>query len=437
MKIGKLHLTDHPFFGTIDIDFTDSEGKPSDTVVFAGINGSGKTTILNHIKWLIKKGKILHGNLDPHKFYAVLTVPETGKTFHLTNIDNPDMIEHIFVFFTDPERKIINESKDAIGNGLYDSDDNLFSRYANDSQFKNDKLEQKNFIRQLPKLIFLPSETNFDQIEISNKPYTYTYSFFNQVDENIAGSVPDFFATFIDKKVYENEELPTKESVRQACDEINAIFNELDLESHLIGLKKDGSRMPVFRNKTGKEFDINGLSSGEKQLFFRIMALKMFEANNSVILVDEPEISLHPAWQQKILKVYEKIGENNQVIVATHSPHIIASTPKENVKILTRKEENGTFQVIDYNDIHVAKGAPAERILKDIMGLSTTRDPEIQGKIDFLWELIYKGKFETEEFKNQYEELEDLLGTIDEDMVLMKMEIGKNKWEMQKDAESQ
>ncbi len=411
MKIEKLHLIDHPFFGTIDIGLTDQEGKPLDTVVFAGINGSGKTTILNYIRELFTVGKISFENL-------------------YLNINPFD--ENLYVILTQTEIVILREFTER-GRNIIDAFDEKHIK----SLYKNDKLKQDNIVRHLPKLIFLPSETNFDQMEITNKPYTYRYSFFNHVNENIASSVPDFFATFIDKKVYENEELPTKESVRQACDEINAIFNELDLESHLTGLKKDGSRMPIFRNKTGKEFDINGLSSGEKQLFFRIMALKMFEANNSVIIVDEPEISLHPAWQQKILKVYEKIGENNQVIVATHSPHIIASTPKENIKILTRKEENGIFQVIDYNDIHIAKGAPAERILKDIMGLLTTRDPEIQEKIDFLWELIHKGKFETEEFKNQYEELEDLLGTIDEDMVLMKMEIGKNKWEMQKDAESQ
>ncbi len=35
MKIEKLHLIDHPFFGTIDIGLTDQEGKPLDTVVFA------------------------------------------------------------------------------------------------------------------------------------------------------------------------------------------------------------------------------------------------------------------------------------------------------------------------------------------------------------------------------------------------------------------
>jgi len=79
----------------------------------------------------------------------------------------------------------------------------------------------------------------------------------------------------------------------------------------------------IFENSLGKEFDINGLASGEKQLFLRGLSLKFLEANNSIILIDEPEISLHPEWQQKIIKVYENIGINNQLIIATHSPHIV------------------------------------------------------------------------------------------------------------------
>jgi len=399
MKIGGLHIVNHPFFGTMDIDFTDPDQNPLNTVVLAGINGSGKTTLLQFIQEVIQK----------------------WVTYHRDHT--------VFVLFTPFEANIMesSERKRKMSAGL-EMAENPFSRYS-------EKVIDKSR-EDLPKIIFLPSEVNFNTIEITNKPYSYKYRFFNQLNEKIAKSIPDYFGTLIDKKVYENEDIPPKESIRQVCKEINAVFEKLELESEIIGLKKDGSRMPVFRNKSGKEFDITGLSSGEKQLFFRVMSLKMLEANNSIILVDEPEISLHPAWQQKILKVYENIGKNNQVIVATHSPHIIASTAKENVKILVRNEDAGTFRIMDYHNIHVAKGAPAERILKDLMGLPTTRDPEIQEKIDFLWELIHQGVYETEAFTSRYDELEELLGTIDEDMVLMKMEIGKKKWETKKNAEN-
>lgn len=351
MKIKKLHFANHPFFGIIDINFSDDEGHPLNTVVLAGINGSGKTMIFNHIRELIKKGSIsLSSGVDGELRYIS---DDTG---------------YVALFLEETEREILEEIEiqaiaDYIGEEAAGKTTanitKLFDQYAKAYQAEN---KEQDIRENLPKFIFLPPEIKFDQIKITNEAYKYDYRFLNQADENIAKFIPAYFATFIDKKVYDNDEIPPRESIRRACGEINAIFEKLDLESELVGLKKDGSRMPVFRNRNGIEFDITGLSSGEKQLFFRIMALKMFEADNSVILADEPEISLHPDWQQRILKIYENIGENNQVIVATHSPHIIASTHRQNVKVLTRNENTGAFQAADYDDIRVAKDASAKKI---------------------------------------------------------------------------
>ncbi|MGV8983289.1 AAA family ATPase [Clostridium sp.] len=38
--------------------------------------------------------------------------------------------------------------------------------------------------------------------------------------------------------------------------------------------------------------------------------------NNSIILIDEPEISLHPEWQQRIIKVYEVTTDTSTVELA-------------------------------------------------------------------------------------------------------------------------
>ncbi len=80
-----------------------------------------------------------------------------------------------------------------------------------------------------------------------------------------------------------------------------------------------------------------------KQLFLRTLSIKMLEPNNSIILIDEPELSLHPKWQQRIIEVYKKIGENNQIIIATHSPHILGSVSNEKILILYR-DENGKIE---------------------------------------------------------------------------------------------
>jgi len=60
---------------------------------------------------------------------------------------------------------------------------------------------------------------------------------------------------------------------------------------------------------------------------------------NSIILIDEPEISLHPKWQTEIMKIYANIGKNNQFIITTHSPFIISQTYYKNLTFLV-KENN-------------------------------------------------------------------------------------------------
>ncbi len=443
MKIKRLCIKNHSFLGTTEVDFTAPSGEPLNTVVLAGINGSGKTTLLYSIKKLLEQGKIRHTEfstlpniLDVVEYIQLVFTPMEARIMALMrkqHSDSPDAtIEYgfegynPFADYAKPER----EPQTVLLKHHQDEEFTLEQLYPtwipSDRQFVDQK---HDIVKLLPKCITLPSETHFNNIQVTLQPFTYQYRFFQTVDRDIAQHIPDYFATFIDKRVYQNEDIPVKESIQHACADINTMFETLDLESRLIGIKSDGSRMPVFRNhKSGKEFDIQGLSSGEKQLFFRIMAVKMFEAHNSILLVDEPEISLHPAWQQKILKIYEQVGQDNQVIVATHSPHIIASTPKKNVKILTRNTETNTFEVIDYTNIQATKGVPVERILKDVMGLPTTRDPEVQERINQLWEWIYQGDVEIPDFTQQYHELEQLLGTIDEDLVLMKMEMAKQKW---------
>jgi predicted ATP-binding protein involved in virulence len=62
----------------------------------------------------------------------------------------------------------------------------------------------------------------------------------------------------------------------------------------------------------------------------------MLNANNSVILIDGPELSMHPLWQQRIMNVYEHMGNNNQVIATTQSPHVVSSVNEKNVKLLRK-----------------------------------------------------------------------------------------------------
>ena len=71
-------------------------------------------------------------------------------------------------------------------------------------------------------------------------------------------------------------------------------------------------------------FPWTSLSSGEKQLLIQFLEVLLQESRSVIFIADEPEISLHVIWQENLLKAIRNLNENAQLIVATHSPDIVA-----------------------------------------------------------------------------------------------------------------
>jgi len=255
------------------------------------------------------------------------------------------------------------------------------------------------------------------------------------VNSNLIKDVPSYIATRIVEMANEQENIPMGEIRNVVFREINEIFEILDLDIKVSEISKDAKSIPIFTNSSGDKFDINELSSGEKQLFLRTLAIKMLNPENSIILIDEPELSLHPKWQQRIVDVYRKIGKNNQIIIATHSPHILGSVKKKNIMLLD-KNDDGEIIVKTGHELYNSYGQPTDRVLKDIMGLETTRDPKVFKLLEEAGELVDKNEYESEEFKTKYKELRDILGKKDEDLLLMDMDIQIRKKRGFKNAES-
>lgn len=67
---------------------------------------------------------------------------------------------------------------------------------------------------------------------------------------------------------------------------------------------------------------LKSLSSGEKQLLQ--ILLETLGANGNTVMIDEPELSLHVNWQQQLVGSMERINGECQLLLATHSPEIMA-----------------------------------------------------------------------------------------------------------------
>lgn len=84
-------------------------------------------------------------------------------------------------------------------------------------------------------------------------------------------------------------------------------------------------------SKNGRRVSLDNLSSGEKQLLLLLFNTLLARDSASLILIDEPEISLNAVWQRKICQVLLGLTENTEIqfIIATHSFDILSQYPDQ------------------------------------------------------------------------------------------------------------
>lgn len=150
-------------------------------------------------------------------------------------------------------------------------------------------------------------------------------------------------------------------------------------------------------DKKGQELSLNQLSDGERGLIALAgdLARRLTDANpalvdplqgSAVVLIDELELHLHPAWQRDIVPNLLRTFPNCQFIVTTHSAQLLSHVRAENIRIL-RWEDRQVVQVLP----DAAYGLDSNRILEDLMGVP--RQPqEIRDRFDALYAAIDSGE---------------------------------------------
>lgn len=120
-----------------------------------------------------------------------------------------------------------------------------------------------------------------------------------------------------------DEKLKTYDNILSKLKLFSNIVNSLDFVNKTISYSPEKGL--IIKTKDGLFLDANKLSSGEQNEIVMLYEMIFDVADNTILLVDEPEISLHVAWQNKFLNMMSRIASNNklQVVVATHSPQII------------------------------------------------------------------------------------------------------------------
>jgi predicted ATP-binding protein involved in virulence len=223
-------------------------------------------------------------------------------------------------------------------------------------------------------IYFLASTNDIKQVEAEFVKYWYNQvKFHNKRNDEITEDLQKFISKILDGL------------------ELDFIYSYIDEDDYIF-----------FENKSGKKFKISELSTGEQTLLSKVLYLFLKEYKNKVILIDEPELSLHPSWQNKVLKIYENfaIKNNCQIIIATHSPHIIASAKNEYLRFLV-KEDNKIV-------VKQLSSSPLDRdtntILKTIMGANYIPKELEELHLEYK-ELVNSGKVNTQEAEELKKEI--------------------------------
>ena len=254
----------------------------------AGENGSGKTSILNLIYFGLGKVK---------KGYAVpLDSKDLKVEFSLLSGDKYETI-NIYVEDGYIRSDVHPDNLKIIYNGVDVSFKKvkITSATATTADEKDaPKEESENLSEEIPQLL----------VNIKTEDDSFFADYYK---EN--GKAPENYIRKLDRftKAFEKMFNGTK------------TFRALKRE--------DGEIKIIFTDKSGNEVDLNTFSTGEKQIIFRVGHLlkDLKNLDNALILIDEPETSLHPKWQKKYAQyLMDVFGELNiQFVIATHSPYIL------------------------------------------------------------------------------------------------------------------
>ncbi|WP_167761375.1 AAA family ATPase [Duganella callida] len=90
-------------------------------------------------------------------------------------------------------------------------------------------------------------------------------------------------------------------------------------------------KLKIMHN--GENVPVQSLSSGEKQLIILLAHASLSKNKGGVVIVDEPELSLHLRWQEMLVDELVGGNKNNQYIFATHSPEIVGYRKENCVRV--------------------------------------------------------------------------------------------------------
>ena len=428
MRIERLKIKNFRCLEDISINFPDNN-----MAVIVGINGAGKTTILDGLKIVlssiinqliqleIKKDFVLQDIIGSSTIIEQDEIHYTAESSHLDTVIKDSNEQTIKVLCT--VKILAEDNSESTPSKITGVD--YIEQYSHDS-YQNFPLFV--YYHDRPVKQIKPSKISFHRQQLN----IYRGCMQAAVDD-----FEEFTQWFERQESYENERrlreepsfrISTLEVVRFTLQTFleqltNISFSDLRIVRHSKDRKFPFRRSipnpTLVINKGNQDFRIEQLSSGEKSLLMLVtdMAKRLAIANpglgenawqgQGIVLIDEIDLHLHPQWQRRVLPALTKTFPNCQFIVTTHSPQVLSEVPRESVFIL----EYG--KLLEYSPHTI--GRDSNSILYEIFGVKE-RPEWSQQKIDDCLKLIDEEQWD--KAKEALKELSNLLG--DDDTAVIK-----------------
>lgn len=342
MKIRKIKYKNHPVLKNLELDLVNPDtDRPYSTIVLAGENGTGKTTILSTLNTFL----CLH-SFEP---FERIEYEVDGKKYAAVSTGNEDYSKFGFYNRIELETNVFK---------TISSNSN-----SNRGQIKSDTLDIRHYGSVYSKAradFRVKKITGTTSLEIDADSYDddskEDFSSLKQLIIDLQYDDSTKLQEWIEASPTHSLSTADYEDFSQAA-KMYRFRKAFDNFFETIKYKKvesaEGEKKVLF-TKHESDITIDDLSTGEKQIIYRGIYLLRNSGNldGAAIMIDEPELSMHPKWQRRILKYFKDLFTGNdgmqkaQLFFATHSEYVLSEAleDKNDTLVIVLRDNDGTIE---------------------------------------------------------------------------------------------
>lgn len=348
MYIEELRISSYRHLRDIKFGPFRAPVNPSELIVLAGPNGGGKTSVLELLSRALTTSygwQFWNSRGSATEAYALKIGLNDREIAELISRDATQRLQsdqqghdRLAQYLRRARGFWVEQNVSAVP--PEDANDNRRARELSNSIYGNHQRKLGFFIRSERAF----RSRGYAYQNLINRARRFSLSHFNEISwhstDNQYNEIYDFiieqswdytYQLGLYHKAMINQapiQLPTDPLIEynKLLDRIFPGYKFVDVEENNLTLRV---KLP-----TGNVIGFDEMSSGEKETFFILALFIRHSINDSIIVIDEPELHLHPELARKLLRIMRVIQPQNQIWCATHSAEIIDETGRERAYFL-------------------------------------------------------------------------------------------------------